>query len=73
MNVLKFSKWMNFLHIHSYIKKTSFPIVLLKRFRRKIIGFDISFDKNPKTIQKIIDSHRKENNIILMVIYDILI
>ena len=26
---------------------------------RKIIGFDISYDKNPETIQKIIDSSPK--------------
>ena len=26
---------------------------------RKIIGFDISYDKNPETIQKIIDSSSK--------------
>ena len=33
---------------------------------RKIIGFDISYDKNPETIQKIMILHQKQNNIILM-------
>ena len=31
----------------------------MERTKRKIIGFDISYDKNPETIQKIIDSSPK--------------
>ena len=31
----------------------------MERFTRKIVGYDISFDKNPETIQKIIDSSPK--------------
>ena len=56
MNVLKLLKWMNFLHILSYLKKKRlFVIVLLERITRKIVGYYISFDRNPETIQKIID------------------
>ena len=40
-------------------KNRVFLIILLERMTRKIIGFDISYDKNPETIQKIIDSSPK--------------
>ena len=45
---------MNYIHL-SLKKNRVFLIILLDRYRRKIVGFDISFDKNPETIQKIID------------------
>ena len=47
-------------------KNRVFLIILLERMTRKIIGFDISYDKNPETIQKIMILHQKQNNIILM-------
>ena len=34
---------------------------MLDRYRRKIVGYDISYDKNPETIQKIIDTSPKAN------------
>ena len=40
-------------------KNRVFLIILIERMTRKIIGFDISYDKNPETIQKIIDSSSK--------------
>ena len=47
-------------YTHSCLKKNRiFLIVLLERITRKIVGYDISFDKNPETIQKIIDSSPK--------------
>ena len=49
---------MNYIHL-SLKKNRVFLIILLDRYRRKIVGFDISFDKNPETIQKIIDSSPK--------------
>ena len=58
MNVLKLWKWMNY--IHSYLKKKRlFLIILLERITREIVGYAISFDRNPETIQKIIDSSPK--------------
>ena len=47
-------------------KNRVFLIILIERMTRKIIGFDISYDKNPETIQKIMILHQKQNNIILM-------
>ena len=41
------------------IDKRVFLIVLFEWHRRKIVGFDVSFNKNPKTIQKIIDTSQK--------------
>ena len=74
MNMLKLSKWMNFLHIHSCLKKNRiFLIVLLERITREIVGYAISFYKNPEIIQKIIDSSSKQNNIIQMDLKVILI
>ena len=41
------------------MSKKQILITLLDRYSRKIVGYDISFDKNPETIQKIIDSSPK--------------
>ena len=65
MNVLKLLKWLSYILL-SLKKNRIFLIVLLERTKRKIIGFDISYDKNPETIQKIMILHQKQNNIILM-------
>jgi hypothetical protein len=47
-------------YIHSYLKKKRlFLIILLERITREIVGYAISFDRNPETIQKIIDSSPK--------------
>ena len=51
---------MNFILLYLK-KKRLFLIVLLDRYRRKIVGYDISYDKNPETIQKIIDTSPKAN------------
>ena len=40
-------------------KNRIFLIILLERITREIVGYAISFDKNNKTIQKIIDSSPK--------------
>ena len=48
-----------FTHTFMSKKNLVFLIVLLERMTRKIVGYDISFDKNHETIQKIIDSSLK--------------
>ena len=41
------------------MSKKQILITLLGRYSRKIVWYDISYDKNPETIQKIIDSSPK--------------
>ena len=48
-----------FTHTFMSKKNRVFVIILLERISRKIVGYDISFDKNPEIIQKIIDSSPK--------------
>ena len=47
--------------LYSFIskKKPNFFNSFTSRYSRKIDGYDISYDKNPETIQKIVDSSQK--------------